>query len=235
MRLGQRPRSEPGGTARRILDHARHAFNERGIGGVGIREIARDLDLSPGNVSYHFPTKEALVAALYEQAHADNDAVVEASAGPLDFTAVDAIVRTIMRRDLVYQWVMRDFVGLLVAFPALRELHQRMQRGREARIAHIVQSLVDAGMLDERATARTGAELRRQFFTQVFFWLPAAIVEAPDRDPAKRLDVHARAVLALFLGYCTPVGRRQLDGLLATTGRSPRKRPRTRGSLLPRA
>ena len=50
--------------------------------------------------------------------------------------------------------------------------------------------------------------------TQVFFWLPAAIVAAPDRDPAECLDGHARAALALFLAYCTPAGRRQLEAVL---------------------
>ena len=30
---------------------------------VGVREIARDLGLSPGNVSYHYPTNEALLLA----------------------------------------------------------------------------------------------------------------------------------------------------------------------------
>jgi AcrR family transcriptional regulator len=207
-------RSKPGGTARRILEHARHVFNERGIGGVGIREIARDLDMSPGNVSYHFPTKEALVAALLAQAHEENNALVDAPAGPLDFVTVDRILRAIMQRDLDHRWVMRDVVGLLVALPSLHSLHDRTQRTREARADHIVDGLIDAGLLERRTTARFRGELRQQLFAQVFFWLPAAIVAAPDRDPAERLDLHARAVLALFLGYCTPRGRRQLERLL---------------------
>ena len=65
MSLGQRTNPEKaGGTAERILEYAREAFNERGVAAVGVREIARDLGLSPGNVSYHFPTKEALIRAV---------------------------------------------------------------------------------------------------------------------------------------------------------------------------
>lgn len=214
MSLGQRTNSEPGGTPRRILEHARRKFNERGVGAVGIREIARDLGLSPGNVSYHFPTKEALVATLIEQAHAENDALIAVRSGPLDFAGVDEIVRAIMRRDLDHQWAMRDYVGLLVALPGLRSVHRRMQRKREARVDHIVTCLIDAGLLDEETTRAALPELRRQVQTQVFFWLPAAILAAPDRDPAECLDAHARAVLALFSGYCTSAGGRQLAALL---------------------
>jgi AcrR family transcriptional regulator len=78
------------------------------IPAVGIREIARQLELSPGNVSYHFPTKEALVAALIEEGHAENNALVAAPMGRLDSGGVDRIIRAIMRRDLENQWLMRD-------------------------------------------------------------------------------------------------------------------------------
>ena len=76
--LGQRPKDDISPTAQRILEHARRVFNERGVAAVGIREIARDLGMSPGNLSYHFATKEALVAALVEQMHAANNAVTTA-------------------------------------------------------------------------------------------------------------------------------------------------------------
>jgi AcrR family transcriptional regulator len=214
MTLEQRPRRGDGGTARRILDHAREAFNQRGVAAVGIREIARDLGLSPGNVSYHFPTKEALIAALAEESHAANDAVVQAPAGPLDFERVAGLFRTIMRRDLENRWFMADYVGLLRALPALRPLHDAMQRGRERRVDAIVRRLIEAGMLDAERARRASSRLRQQILTQVFFWLPAAILAAPDQDPAERLDGHAAAALALFLPYCTAAGRRQLEALL---------------------
>jgi AcrR family transcriptional regulator len=240
MGLGQRTKPEPHGTARRILDHTRRAFNERGVAAVGIREIARELELSPGNVSYHFPTKEALVAALFEEGHAENDALVAAPMGRLDFGSVDRIIRAIMRRDLENQWLMRDCVGLLTALPSLRSLHRRMQRAREARVDGIVVRLMDAGLLDCKRTARALPQLRQQLLTQVFFWLPAAIVAAPDRDPAECLDGHARAALALFLAYCTPAGRRQLEAVLdhvrdmAPVVRDARPEPRGARRSLPR-
>ena len=214
--LGQRTTREPGGTRRRILDHARRAFNERGVATVPIREIARELDLSPGNLSYHFATKEELIAALIEEAHAANEAQVVAPGGPLDFARVDQIVRAIMLRDLENRWLMRDCIGLLTTLPLLRSRHLELQREREARVDGIVARLIDSGLLDGDRATRALPQLRQQLLTQVFFWLPAAILAAPDRDPAESLDDHARAALALFRAYCTPAGRRRLEALLAT-------------------
>ena len=214
MGLGQRPKSQPNGTARRILDHARRAFNERGVAAVGIRDLARELDLSPGNLSYHFPTKEALIAALVEEAHASNNAVA-APPDPLDFIQLDRIVRTIMQRDVEHQWLMRDAVGLMLSLPALRGQHGRLQRAREARVDGMIARLIQARMLDSERTDR--ALLRLQVLTQIFFWVPSALIAAPDRDPAERLELHARAALALFAVYATPVGRRQLMPLLGSS------------------
>jgi AcrR family transcriptional regulator len=213
MKIGQRTKGTAGPTDRRILDHARRAFNERGVAAVGIREIARDLGLSPGNVSYHFPTKEALVTALVRDGHAQNTAALVLRP-VLNFEDLADGIRTIMRRDVDNQWLLRDYVGLMVAMPALRELHDQLQGPREARADSVVADLVRAGLLDADKVSRRSVELRRQIFTQMFFWLPSAVASAPDRDPARSLDASARAVMALFLAYCTPAGHKQLDVLL---------------------
>ena len=215
MDLGQRTNSgRAGSTAGRILEHAREAFNERGVAAVGVREIARDLGLSPGNVSYHFPTKEALVTALMADAHARNNALAEALPAGEGFEDVVALVRGIMRRDVENRWFVREAVGLLVAFPQLRPVHAEMQRARDVRTERILGKLVAGGLLDGERVKQRLPELRLQLFTQIFFWLPSAILAAPDKDPAERLELHLRGAMALLLPYCTPTGRRRLEAML---------------------
>jgi AcrR family transcriptional regulator len=205
-------------TDRRILDHARRAFNERGVASVGIREIARDLGLSPGNVSYHFATKEALIAALVRDGHARNTASLQPPGPARTFEALDAALRVVMQGDVDNRWLLRDYVGLLVTMPAMRALHDQLQGPRQARVEAVIAGLLEAGLLERDKVERRREELRRQLFTQVFFWLPSALATAPDRDPAESLDACARAAMALFLPYCTPVGRRQLEALLDRAG-----------------
>jgi hypothetical protein len=69
-----------------------------------------------------------------------------------------------------------------------------MQKGRDARTERILGRLVIAGLLD-------GGSRRRS-------------LAAPDRDPADRLELHARAAMAPLLPVCTPSGRRKLDALI---------------------
>lgn len=42
-------------------------FNERGLEAVGVREIGRELGMSPGNISYYFPSKNDLIIEIYRE------------------------------------------------------------------------------------------------------------------------------------------------------------------------
>ena len=51
-------------TKNRILTCARGLFKERGYNAVSMRNIAEALDISVGNLTYHFKKKEELIEAL---------------------------------------------------------------------------------------------------------------------------------------------------------------------------
>ena len=49
-----------------ILQAALKMFNEKGIDGVTTRDIARELKISLGNMTYYFPTKKDIVFTLFQ-------------------------------------------------------------------------------------------------------------------------------------------------------------------------
>lgn len=62
-----RDASSDGSTADRILATALRLFNEHGVDRVAIYKVAADLNISPGNLTYHFAKKYDLVVALVER------------------------------------------------------------------------------------------------------------------------------------------------------------------------
>ncbi len=53
------------GTKYKILDKSRELFNEFGFSQVTIRMIAKELNMSSGNLNYHFRKREEILEALY--------------------------------------------------------------------------------------------------------------------------------------------------------------------------
>lgn len=51
-------------TRQQILDTAKRLFNERGYNGVSLKDIADEVGISKGNLTYHFSKKEAIMESL---------------------------------------------------------------------------------------------------------------------------------------------------------------------------
>jgi AcrR family transcriptional regulator len=58
-----------------ILATALEMINEKGYLAVGMRELARQLEVSPGNLTYHFSKKSDILIALLKQFSAQNSAL----------------------------------------------------------------------------------------------------------------------------------------------------------------
>jgi AcrR family transcriptional regulator len=68
-----------------ILDEAARLFRAQGFHGTSVRDIVRAVDMLPGSLYYHFPTKEALLAAVYaEGVRRISEAVAGAISGKRD-------------------------------------------------------------------------------------------------------------------------------------------------------
>jgi AcrR family transcriptional regulator len=86
-----------------MLDSTLELVDEGGLHSVSLRAVARRLGVSDAALYHHFPTKEALVAALAANAYRALHAVVEdaaASAGPDPFDRLDAAMRAYVRFGL---------------------------------------------------------------------------------------------------------------------------------------
>jgi AcrR family transcriptional regulator len=59
-----RPRGASSVTVERILDAAQQVLITSGYAGLTMRLVARSARISPGNLTYHFPTKNALLGAV---------------------------------------------------------------------------------------------------------------------------------------------------------------------------
>ena len=204
-------------TRQRILDTARDLFNTQGLSRVGVRDVARAVDMSPGNLAYHFPTKDALVTALVEELQQTNARAIF-SVLPDDFSPRDLYVAAVgaMRNMLAYRFVLLSYADAVAASPELRRNAQAYAEARRRRTEALLALLVHGGWIDGRAIRPRVGWLHEQSEMISSGWLSAAKLR-PELagDDEKAVLYFAKVGCALLEPFCTAKGRRQMKRVLA--------------------
>jgi AcrR family transcriptional regulator len=123
----------------RLLDVARAAF-AAGEAPVSLDQIARDADVGIGTLYRHFPTREALVEALYRQELADLCASADEL---LAWHAPERALRAWMDRFAGYVRAKREMADALRAVFAAGAV--TVSEARE-QLTAAVQTILDAGI-----------------------------------------------------------------------------------------
>ena len=205
----------PPDTRRRILDTARELFNEQGVHRVGVRDLARATGMSPGNLAYHFATKDDLIAALVTELHELNTRQVFAEL-PRGFSLVTLYLaaRAVMQSCLVYRFVLLSYVDAVRASPRLLELETAQEAGRRRRANQMMALLAHNGFVDRRRTAARADVIYEQSRFISSGWLAAAALYPDGRDDDESVLHYAKLGCLLLEPYCTLKGARQMRQIL---------------------
>ena len=117
-----------------ILNKAVALFNERGISSTSPNQIADALNISVGNLTYHFKTKAVLVKEVYEKMHADSQDFIKPE-GYLtldDFRKIMSAFKDFME---AYSFFFQDLFFILHKYPEVHKLYEssnvmRLKQGR---------------------------------------------------------------------------------------------------------
>ncbi len=212
-------RKRPRRTRERILDASLRLFNDIGEPNVTTSAIADELNISPGNLYYHFRNKEEIVDALFEQFEREIDGLLDA---PQDraITFEDAwlFLHLLFESIWRYRFVYRDLNDLLSRNRKL-ELHFRTILERKNRTAHrLFSSLADQKQL--RAEPQELEALATNMVVVTTWWLSYEYVRNARRfgEPAYQSAAMARGayhVLVLLSPYLTEEGRTLFTRLAA--------------------
>ncbi|GAB2672664.1 TetR/AcrR family transcriptional regulator [Saccharopolyspora gloriosae] len=170
----------------KVLAAACAAFTDA-EGTVSLEAVARDAGVGIGTLYRHFPTREALVEAVYA---AELDDVVASATALLDELPPDAALRAWMERYAAFVATKRGMLDTLragwesgsMAAPATRE-----------RITTAIESILAAGVRAGSLRADVAADDVVALLLGVFF---SAAAEAAPEKTARRLDLILDAVRA---------------------------------------
>jgi AcrR family transcriptional regulator len=200
-------------TRERILETSLRLFNEFGEPNVTTTAIADEMDISPGNLYYHFHNKDEIVEALFVVFEGE---IEERLAAPARRSAhVDDIwlfLHLLFEQIWKYRFFYRDLNDLLTRNRML-EIHFKQILAHKVRTAHtLCESLVSSGAM--RASAGELRALSTNMAALATYWLSFEYACDP-RSPveSKRIGRGVYQVMAMISPFLLGEARLLLEKL----------------------
>ena len=135
-------------TSERIVLNSLELFNQQGERSISTNHIAAHMEISPGNLYYHFPNKQAIIAVLFSE----YESLVDSFLRPPQGRAATVEDKRFYLKELLsamwgYRFLHRDLEHLLDSDPELAARYRRFSQRCVIQGAAIYEGFVAAGIL----------------------------------------------------------------------------------------
>jgi AcrR family transcriptional regulator len=211
-------KKRPRRTRERILETSLALFNRLGEPHVTTADIADELNISPGNLYYHFRNKDDIIGELY--------AAYEAEVQPLLVVPADRaagvddlwlLLHLLFERMWQFRFLFRDLDEIASRNRKLAQRFAELLRRGESTVVELCRAMVAAKTM--HASEREIAAVANNVVLVATYWLSfqrisSTPVDQGDGDTATaRLDRAAYQVLALIAPFMVGSARALIDRL----------------------
>jgi AcrR family transcriptional regulator len=212
------PKKPPRRTAERILEVTLALFNRFGEPNVSTTLISAELNISPGNLYYHYPAKDELVNSLFTRYETALDELLQAAESVANVEDAWLFFHMLFELIWQYRFLYRDLNDLLSKNRRLETHFQRRLQQKVRAVRQLIDGLArHAAVQIDPEAAGPAAEAMVVVLT---YWLSYEYV----RDPRRALEPESAAaalgrgayhVLSLLHPYLDADSRAHLRMLAA--------------------
>jgi AcrR family transcriptional regulator len=198
-------------TRERILQCALELFNEDGEPNVTTLDIANELDMSPGNLYYHFRGKEALLEELLADFMDKTHGLLHLDADPQALEPEDywLFLHLLFESIIAYRFLFQDLSNLMGRYSLISRSMRQWVEALRGTLLRLLLALRDQNRLhcDDRALER----LLDALCQTVLFWLDyQRISHRTDDEPTQAVQ----QVLGLLIPYLEADSRLWMSSLI---------------------
>jgi len=190
----------PRQTRQRILDTSLAMFNTQGEPNVTTNHIADELEISPGNLYYHFRNKDDIIEQLFAGYEQRMDTALLAPSGRLPgLEDVWLQLHLVFECIWDYRFLYRDLVDILSRNRRLRMRFARILKRADEQAHTVMRGLVQAGVM--RASADEVDAASTNILVIATFWMNYASARGDKDERASIRDgiVQVMMLIAPFL------------------------------------
>jgi AcrR family transcriptional regulator len=210
-------KKRPRRTAERILEVTLDLFNRFGEPNVSTTLISAELNISPGNLYYHYPAKDELINALYQRYEQALDELLKAAEGVRHIEDAWLFFHMLFELIWQYRFLYRDLNDLLSKNRKLETHFQFVLKNKNEAVRKLLNGLAQGGAV--KMTSSEAAPVATTMVVVLTYWLSYEYVRDPRRalEPESAGAALARGAfhtLSLLLPYLDPASRQHLNGLV---------------------
>lgn len=190
-------------TKERILDTARNLFNELGYSNVTIRMIAQQLEMSSGNLNYHFKKREDILEALYFEMVTPFDERVEALPSiDISLVHVKNEIETSMARMNDYRFFWTDIHFILQQNNNISAHFKKVYSDRLNGYLFLFKTMNNKGLMQELNNNNQAEHIAKNMLNSSNTWIYNQSIYS------NKIDVQdaAKELLLILFPYLTQKG-----------------------------
>ncbi len=205
-------------TRQMILDKASELINEVGMSEFRVDTLAASLELSPGNITYHFPRKEDIGNAIWMNAVQEITASLDHYISPLLdikqlFLFYKYVVSTIYKHRGTFSPKLSD-TGLIKRNTMLGDTFKTVLYAYDKKM----ESLKAGGYIDTQAYASFGKQVFESQITCLGWWVTNITDSTQEQESAKVSDKYALILITLMEPVLSDKGLKQIDEIYSLVG-----------------
>ena len=187
----------PRRTAERILETTLSLFNRFGELNVTTTLIASQMGISPGNLYYHFPTKEELINVLYEHFETRFEDLLN-SPTPSNLEEAKIIFFALVKQIWDYRFLFRDLSHFLSKNRHLELEFPKLIRRQSDFFNQCLQNLHEQGCL--KLQSEQACQIAKVMSQLLTHWISEEYVHSPRQalEPEQAEPSQARVIALLF-------------------------------------
>ncbi len=201
-------------TRETILKRALELFNQRSIENVGIRELAADLGIRPGNITYYFPKKEDILVQLGKQLSELNSETIVKLENP-SMTDLMERYRQVFNNHYQYRCLFLSLVSQMQQNKSLSENYNKVEKNRLEEFRIILKKLVDSGYLEVSVTDKDIEHLVSFLSLVARFWISESTVSYKKLSKNHAINHYLSLIGFVFLKHATTKGKKQINVFLS--------------------
>jgi len=192
-------------TRDRILHTSLALFNEEGEAETTTIDIANEMDISPGNLYYHFKGKDQIIAELFQQyEHALTLTLTAPIERPLSTDRGSAednwyFLYVVMEEMYQYRFLYHNLDNILQRYPDIKRSFKRLIKLKRAALYAICQTLVQQEVIDARDHQLLG--LADNMTLNLTFWFSYEELLHQDRLPQVTILQGVLQLLSMVAPY----------------------------------